>query len=159
MEEEVRTAGNYGPLFCEWCIDNWSRYTARGGPCKVLAIVPIALRHDGPVEVGAEMPISLCNLMGSVHGGASSMLLDEVGGLATCCRVGLRYLRGTRRLDVTFLKPITPGPVIARATVIGFDNSTVTVSSEVLQAGQPVARASAKYAVHPLGSVKVPRRG
>ncbi len=158
MQDETPTAGTDGSLFCEWCVEHWALYTATGGACRLLNISPIALRNGGLVEIAAEMPESLCNPFGSVHGGAISMLLDEVGGIATCCHAGLRYLRGTRNLNVEFIKRVVPGAIVATARVKAREGTVVTVKAELLQLGQIVARADAIYAVYPPGSVKMPAR-
>ena len=160
MTQEQRAepvnAGTSGAHFCEWCLDNWSLYEKMGGACTLLSIAPIHLRPDGPVEVAAAMPLDLCNALGSVHGGALSMLLDEVGGLAVCCSLGFRYLRGTRDLHVTFLKRAKVGPVVARATVSRPEPTAAIVEAEITQGDLTIATARGSYAVYAPGEAKLP---
>ncbi len=157
-ETQPHYVGTPGQNFCIWCVANWPMYRAMGGACELLNIAPLALRHDGPITVSAVLPDHIKNPLGSVHGGVSAMLLDEVGGLATCCLVGFRHLRGTRRLDLSFLKRANPGPVIVRAEVIKQDDSSVTVEIEVVQNDVSIARAEGIYALHPPGQTRNPDR-
>lgn len=156
--ESAGDAGMSGTAFCDWCLHHWPVYESLGGPCSLLSIKPSALSGAGVAEVEAAFPRSLCNPLGGVHGGASSMLLDEVGGLAVCCALGFRYLRGTTRIEVTFLKRAAPGPVTARASVSRQDELHMRAEAEIVQGGEVIARAHGLYRVHAPGTAPRPAR-
>lgn len=156
MAEAVADAGTSGRHFCEWCRDHWNVYEGTGGVCGLLSLKPVALSEEGAAELSAVLPAGLCNPLGGVHGGVTSMLLDEVGGLAVCCALGFRYLRGTSQIEVTFLKRGVPGPAVARARVRREDDVHMIAEAEVSQGDQIIARARGVYRVFAPGTAPRP---
>jgi uncharacterized protein (TIGR00369 family) len=74
--------------------------------------------QQAEVVVEFTVPQEFASFTGSVHGGATATMLDEVSSMAIFARVGLHCFKGTATLTIQYLRPVMPGTVVCRARVL-----------------------------------------
>jgi uncharacterized protein (TIGR00369 family) len=67
------------------------------------------------------------NRHGTVQGGFLAAMLDSAAGLALVSVLPAETTAVTTRLDVAFLKPAKPGPLLAAARVTALDDHSASV--------------------------------
>ncbi len=137
-----------GEDFVAWCRSDWHLYENFGGICRLLSLKPLDLDARGRARAEVEVLKELCNPMGMVHGGAITMILDEVGGLAASCLVHFANLRSTIETKTSFYKRVAPGRLTAEAQVMHRAANLLFIEAALLLPdGRTAARASSTYLV------------
>jgi len=110
--------------------------------------VEVESARRGEVHLAWEARDEHRNLQGLVHGGVLATLVDMAMGLAIRSVVGPARRHVTIEMTVHYLRPATPGRVVAIGSAlrvgsqIGFAEGTVVDASE-----RPLVRASGTYSV------------
>jgi uncharacterized protein (TIGR00369 family) len=88
-------------------------------PCAVLLGLDIleADRAAGYVKIRFESREAFCNASGHIQGGFLTAMLDDTIGPAVLIATDAAKLPVTITLNVTFLAPAKPGPILGRARV------------------------------------------
>lgn len=93
------------------------------------------------VELSLDWSPQLCTANGALHGGVLMSLADTAG--AACAFYNLpEDATGTATIEskTNFLRPVTGGTVVARATPIHLGSSTVVVETELVAEQRLVAK-------------------
>ncbi len=137
-----------GSDFVAWCGTSWNEYVKLGGVCEFLQMHPVAMNQAGSAIIEVKIPESLWNPMGMLHGGATALVLDEVGGLAVSCLVHFAFLRSTVEAKVTYFSRLRPGTLIARGKVVHRSGNLVFTESEMLtESGEVAAKSSSTFLI------------
>ena len=88
------------------------------------------------------------NRHGTVQGGMLAAMLDSATGNAVIANLPSDRTAVTTRLDTTFVKPATLGPLTAIARLVKLDDRSASAEAELVDSsGQVVARARAELRV------------
>jgi uncharacterized protein (TIGR00369 family) len=88
------------------------------------------------------------NRHGTVQGGMLAAMLDSATGNAVIANLPSDRTAVTTRLDTTFVKPATLGPLTAIARLVKLDDRSASAEAELIdESGQVVARARAELRV------------
>src|SRR5580704_15756684 len=71
------------------------------------------------------------NRHGTVQGGFLAAMLDSAAGLALVSLSPAGASAVTARLDVAFLKPARPGPILGTARIVALDDRSAVVHAEL----------------------------
>ncbi len=71
------------------------------------------------------------NRHGAVQGGFLAAMLDSAAGIALISLLPAETTAVTTRLDVAFLKPANPGPLLACARIVSRDDRSAAVHAEL----------------------------
>ncbi|MEO1015493.1 MAG: PaaI family thioesterase [Pseudomonadota bacterium] len=102
------------------------------------------------IEMSFQVSPSFANPTGAIQGGFISAMLDEA--MSTCCIIAsnVTMTAPTLEFKVSFLRPLFPGPAMARAWVLKWGKSTAFLESELVSVkGDVVAKATATAAPKP----------
>jgi uncharacterized protein (TIGR00369 family) len=109
--------------------------------------VPIVFAVVLPLIVGAAN-FGKRLLAASIQGGMLAAMLDSATGNAVMANLPHDRTAVTTRLDTTFLKPATLGPLTATAHLVRQDERSALAEAELVDSsGQIVARARAELRV------------
>lgn len=115
-------------------------------PCARLLGLEIleADKEAGRVRIRFEGRPDFCNASGTLQGGLLAAMLDDTIGPAVLIATDAQRLPVTISMNVTYLSPARPGPIIGTATV-GKLGSTIGYVEAVLEDrhGAEIARATA----------------
>ena len=114
-------------------------------PCAELLGLDIleADREAGYVRTRFDGREAFCNASGNLQGGLLTAMLDDTIGPAVLVATGAEWLPVTITLNVTFLSPARPGPVIGKATVRKLGKTIGYVEASLEDAhGVEIARAA-----------------
>ena len=104
--------------------------------------------EPGRVEIGLDAADHHVNLQGLVHGGVIATLADTATGLAVRSMVPPDRRHVTVQLDVHYLRPGTPGRLVAVGTTVRVGSSIAYAEADVVDGrGRLLARATATVAV------------
>jgi uncharacterized protein (TIGR00369 family) len=91
---------------------------------------------------------NFANRHGTVQGGMLAAMLDSATGNAVMANLPPDRTAVTARLDTTFLKPATLGPITAIARLVRHDDRSAEAVAELIdREGQIVARGRAELRV------------
>ena len=97
----------------------------------------------GIVEMAFHPNESMLNPRGMVQGGIVAAMLDDTMGPALLSLTGGKVLPASIDLNVSFIRPVKPGRVLARARVVHRGRSVVFLEAELFDAdGKMLARAT-----------------
>lgn len=102
--------------------------------CKAMTVVSASLDPNPRAVTRLTVTLAMCNVSGTLHGGAISTLFDvcTTVALATARREGFWEMAGvTRTLSITCLLPVFPG-------------EEIEIVGEVVQIGKKLAHILAK---------------
>jgi uncharacterized protein (TIGR00369 family) len=92
------------------------------------------------------------NRHGTIQGGMLAAMLDSATGNAVMASLPKDRTAVTTRLDTTFVRPATLGPLTATARLVKQDERSALAEAELFDSsGQVVARATAELRVRPRG--------
>jgi uncharacterized protein (TIGR00369 family) len=104
--------------------------------------------QSGEVHLRFLAQSHFANRHGTVQGGMLAAMLDSATGNATMAGLPADRTAVTTRLDTTFLKPATLGPITAIARLVRQDERTAEAEAELIDCeGQIVARGRAKLRI------------
>jgi uncharacterized protein (TIGR00369 family) len=104
----------------------------------------------GDVSVSLSVEPKHLNLMGTLHGGLISTLVDTATGLALRAHLDPGATFATTQLSVTFLAPGRQGRVTARGRVVKAGRRFGYAEADVVdEAGTLLARATATFSISP----------
>ncbi len=83
------------------------------------------------------------NPAGQVQGGMLGAMLDDVTAFLVTATLAEHEHCATLNLNVSFLRPVTPGAIAGRAWLVRRGKGVCHVHGELLQGGRPVATATA----------------
>ena len=75
------------------------------------------------------------NRHGTVQGGFLAAMLDSATGLAVVAGLPAEMTAVTSRLDVTFIRPAGPGPLLATARIVRRDDRSADVQGNLTDEG------------------------
>lgn len=100
------------------------------------------------VELSVDWAPELCTANGVLHGGVLMSLADTAG--AACAFYNLpEDASGTATIEskTNFLRPVTRGTVVAKASAIHIGSSTIVVETEMTAEGRLVAKVTQTQAI------------
>ncbi len=100
-------------------------------------------RENGRLEARYEGNTAFLNPAGHVQGGMLGAMLDDVTGMLVTALIGEDERCATLNLNLSFLRPALPGPVIGRALVVKAGRDIYNVIGELVQNDKMVATATA----------------
>ncbi len=100
-------------------------------------------REAGTLRLGFEARPDFANPTGVVQGGFLTAMLDDAMGPLVFAMTG--RFGGTIDLNVSFLRPVKPGPVEVLARMIRQGRSVAFLEAELEAAGKLGARATASF--------------
>lgn len=104
--------------------------------------------QQAEVAVEFTVPAEYATFTGSLHGGATATMLDEVSSMAIFARVGLHCFKGTATLSIQYLRPVLPGTVVCRARVLREGKEIIFVECGAYDAkGRLLAKSAATAAL------------
>ena len=108
----------------------------------------ISVNPQGEVRLKFLAQEHFANRHGTVQGGMLAAMLDSATGNATMAGLPADRTAVTTRLDTTFLKPATLGPITAIARLVRQDERTAEAEAELIDCeGQIVARGRAELRI------------
>ncbi|WP_027550674.1 PaaI family thioesterase [Bradyrhizobium sp. Cp5.3] len=91
---------------------------------------------------------SFANRHGTIQGGFLAAMLDSATGIRALAALSADFTAVTRNLETRFLKPVTPGPITARARIVERTDREIVVEAALVDAqGVTVAEATAQLRV------------
>jgi uncharacterized protein (TIGR00369 family) len=91
---------------------------------------------------------SFTNRHGTIQGGFLAAMLDSATGLCALAALAPGLTAVTRSLDTRFVRPASPGPIMAKARVIEKSDSEIVVEAALVDAQNvTVAEAIARLRV------------
>jgi uncharacterized protein (TIGR00369 family) len=91
---------------------------------------------------------SFTNRHGTIQGGFLAAMLDSATGLCALAALAPGLTAVTRSLDTRFVRPASPGPIMAKARVIEKADSEIVVEAALVDAQNvTVAEATARLRV------------
>lgn len=107
--------------------------------------------EEGRIEIAFHPTESMLNPRGTVQGGFVAAMLDDTMGPALVSMTGGTEVPASIDINVSFLKPVMPGRVIARGRVVGRGRNIAFLEAELFDdAGVLLARATSSARVMPL---------
>lgn len=103
--------------------------------------------EDGRAGLQLDVTDEHLNEAGTLHGGVLATLVDTAMGQAVRSRTGDGDVPATSQLTVTYLRPGTPGTVVATAEVRTQGEHLTVCEADVRQDGQALVHALATFAV------------
>ena len=105
------------------------------------------LEHDAPrgwVRIGFEARPEFCNPAGYVQGGFLAAMMDDCMGPAAWFKSGGELYSPTIDMNISFLAPAPPGPLIGEGQVVQLGRSIGFIEARLMRSdGELVARATA----------------
>lgn len=97
----------------------------------------------GEIEIAFHPDERLTNPRGQVQGGIVAAMLDDTMGPALVSMTAGKYIPASIDMNVSFLRPVMPGRVIAKARVIKHGASVAFLEAELFDPkGRLLARAT-----------------
>jgi uncharacterized protein (TIGR00369 family) len=87
--------------------------------------------EKGRIEIAFHPNETMLNARGTVQGGFVAAMLDDTMGPALVSMTGGKEMPVTLDLNVTFIKPVSPGRVIGRGRVVSRTRSTAFLEGEL----------------------------
>lgn len=103
--------------------------------------------EDGRAGLQLDVTEEHLNEAGTLHGGVLATLVDTAMGQAVRSRTGDGDVPATSQLTVTYLRPGTPGTVVATAEVRTQGEHLTVCEADVQQDGKALVHALATFAV------------
>jgi uncharacterized protein (TIGR00369 family) len=103
--------------------------------------------EDGRAGLQLDVTHEHLNEAGTLHGGVLATLVDTAMGQAVRSRTGEGDVPATSQLTVTYLRPGTPGTVVASAEVRTQGEHLTVCEADVQQDGKALVHALATFAV------------
>jgi uncharacterized protein (TIGR00369 family) len=98
---------------------------------------------EGRIEIAFHPTHAMLNPRGTVQGGFVAAMLDDAMGPALVTMSGGKNVPATLDINVSFLKPVMPGRVIAKGRVVRKGRATAFLEAELFnEAGDLLARAT-----------------
>lgn len=97
----------------------------------------------GTLESGYRGDERFANPAGQVQGGMLAAMLDDVTAFLVTATLGPQESCATLNLNVSFLRPAMPGPLLGRSKLVRRGRDVCHVAGELLQDGKVVATAVA----------------
>jgi uncharacterized protein (TIGR00369 family) len=97
----------------------------------------------GTIEMHYVGSNAFLNPAGQVQGGTLAAMLDDVTAFLVTATLGENEFCATLNLNVSFLRPAMPGPLVGRAKLVRRGREVCNVGGELLQDGKLVATATA----------------
>jgi uncharacterized protein (TIGR00369 family) len=111
---------------------------------EVISVDP----RSGEVRLRFFAKSDFANRHGTVQGGMLAAMLDSATGNAMMASLASDRTAVTTRLDTTFLKPATMGPITAIARLVRQDERSAEAEAELIDSeGQIVARGRAELRI------------
>ncbi|EFM59846.1 Hypothetical protein BIBO2_1239 [Brucella sp. BO2] len=99
--------------------------------------------EQGTIRIAFHPDERMLNPRGTVQGGIVAAMLDDTMVPALYALTGGQYLASTIDLNVSFIRPVQPGRVIAEGRVVNRGRSVVFMEAELLsEDGKLLARAT-----------------
>lgn len=99
--------------------------------------------EQGTIRIAFHPDERMLNPHGTVQGGIVAAILDDTMVPALYALTGGQYLASTIDLNVSFIRPVQPGRVIAEGRVVNRGRSVVFMEAELLsEDGKLLARAT-----------------
>ncbi|WP_105984099.1 MULTISPECIES: PaaI family thioesterase [unclassified Brucella] len=99
--------------------------------------------EQGAIRIAFHPDERMLNPRGTVQGGIVAAMLDDTMVPALYALTGGQYLASTIDLNVSFIRPVQPGRVIAEGRVVNRGRSVVFMEAELLsEDGKLLARAT-----------------
>lgn len=114
--------------------------------------------RQGYAKLETENRTALSNPTGIMHGGASFGMADTAVAVALMSLYGVGNALLTIEMNINYLEPIFPGPVIAEAFVLRHSGRSAYAEVDIWSGAKLAARASTTYMIKPLGEMR-PRIG
>lgn len=115
-------------------------------PCAILLGLDImeAYPDEGLVKIAFTARPEFCNAAGNVQGGFLTAMLDDCMGSAVLIASDAQVFPSTIDLNVQFLAPAKPGPLIGTGRVVQLGRTIGFVDAELADTeGKTLARAKA----------------
>ena len=97
-------------------------------------------------------PASFANAFGAVQGGLIGGFLDEVMGAALWCHSGGKMLPTTLDINMTIIRPVPIGPLVAKGRAIKVGRRVAYLEGELFdEGGKLLARSTATCIPTPIG--------
>jgi uncharacterized protein (TIGR00369 family) len=98
---------------------------------------------DGTIEMAFNPNASMLNPAGVVQGGIVAAMLDDTMGPALISLTGGKVMPSSIDLNVSFIRPVKPGRVIAKGRVVNRGRSIVFLEAELFDSdGRLLARST-----------------
>jgi len=98
---------------------------------------------DGTIEMAFNPNASMLNPAGVVQGGIVAAMLDDTMGPALISLTGGKVMPSSVDLNVSFIRPVKPGRVIAKGRVVNRGRSIVFLEAELFDSdGRLLARST-----------------
>ncbi len=98
---------------------------------------------NGAVEIAFHPDRRMTNPRGQVQGGIVAAMLDDTMGPALLVASGGRHVASSIDMNVSFLRPVMPGRVIAKGRVVRQGSRVAFLEAELFdEAGRLLARAT-----------------
>jgi uncharacterized protein (TIGR00369 family) len=132
-----------GRRFANWYMNAGEALAKHQPLSAALGLKPIVLDSDnGHTELEFTIGREYCNFLGGVHGGIVATLLDETACVVACARVGPGF-RGTVSSRIDYLKPVAPGRILTKATLVRQTKHLMFIDASVQShEGELLARSS-----------------
>lgn len=97
----------------------------------------------GTVEIAFHPDATMLNPLGMVQGGFVAAMLDDTMGPALIAMTDGKMIPSSIDLNISFIRPVKPGRVIARGRVIRLGKSVAFLEAELFDTeGKLLARAT-----------------
>ncbi|WP_421934790.1 PaaI family thioesterase [Phenylobacterium sp.] len=118
--------------YSSWFTDGADRLHEKQALSKWLTTRAVEFDESAKrLTVGFVATAEHTNFMERVHGGLVGSMLDEAASIAGVCMVGWKRFRGTVDGRVSFLKPVAPGHLVAKATLLRETTRLLFVEAEL----------------------------
>ena len=108
---------------------------------------------EGRIDIAFHPNATMLNPGGTVQGGFIAAMLDDAMGPALVSSTNGTEMPVSLDINVSFIKPVRPGRVIARGRVVSRTKSTAFLEAELFdQAGNLLARATSTARIVPVPS-------
>ncbi len=98
---------------------------------------------DGFVRIGFDGKAEFCNPAGFIQGGILSAMLDDTMGPAAFVRTQGKLYTATISMNVSYLAPARPGPIVGEGQVVQLGKSIAFLEARLIdEAGAMVAAAT-----------------
>lgn len=105
---------------------------------------------SGALVVGFDGKREFCNPGGNIQGGFIAAMLDDTLGPTVLVRTGGTHYTATINLNVTYLAPAKPGPLVGHGRIVQLGRTVAFLEGELFDAeGTCIARATASGRVVP----------
>jgi uncharacterized protein (TIGR00369 family) len=96
------------------------------------------------IKVGFDGKPEFLNPVGNIHGGILAAMLDDTMGPLVVAVTNLELFPATINLNVSFIRPVRPGPICATAVITNMGKQLVFLEAQLFDAdGALCARAVA----------------